>query len=169
MIKTLTIIDEVFPKVLKTLAFIGGLSVIVMMVAILREVAGRYFFNAPSSWSIEITEHLLVSFAFLGGPYVFLMNAHVRADVFYRNFSGKMKHVIDLLIYLLSLIYLVVLTWRCSIYSYEIFTIWARSSGGAMLPLFPAQITVTIGGALSCIECLRKMAHSILSIAGKEI
>ena len=91
MMNILRLFDEKIPKVLRAIAFIGGLSVIVMMISISREVIGRYFFNAPSSWSVELCQHLMVVFTFLGGPYVLVLNAHVRADFFYQKITGKSK------------------------------------------------------------------------------
>lgn len=168
MSKIFGMLDEIIPKIFRTVAFIAGLSVMVMMVAVLREIFGRYFFSAPTAWSIELSEHLMVVFTFLGGPFVMLMNAHVRADVVYRYFTGKKKAFMDVLIYSLSMVYLIVLTWRCSLYSFQLLATWARSSGGLMLPLFPTQVTVTLGALLTCVECLRKLIHAAIELYRKK-
>ena len=164
--KILRILDATIPKILRAVALIGGLTVVVMTILITREVIGRYFFNAPSPWSVELCEHLMVVFTFLGGPYVLVLNAHVRADFFYQKVTGKSKTILDLIIYSFTIIYLGILTWMSFLYSGQLLAKWTTSSGGLDLPLFPAQATVTIGAFLISVECLRKIIHSIMQLSG---
>ncbi|RLG70569.1 MAG: hypothetical protein DRO11_06015 [Methanobacteriota archaeon] len=168
MRKFLLAFDEMIPRLFRTIAFVGGISIVVMTVAVVREIVGRYFFDAPTSWSVELCEHLMVVFTFLGGPFVLVMNAHVRADVFYQRVTGRKKVILDLVIYSLSLIYLGALTWQCFLWSWQLLVGWEKSGGGLGLPLFPAQATVSLGALLSCVECVRKLIHAVVILAMKE-
>lgn len=163
----LRLFDENIPKVLRVLAFIGGLSVIIMIISMTREVIGRYFFNAPTSWVVEICEHLMVVFTFLAGPYLLVLNAHVKVDIFYQNFTGRTKVIIDLIIDCLSIVYFGVLSWQSFLYSGRLLANWTTSSGGLGLPLFPIQVTVTIGTFLICLECVRRITHSTIQLYGR--
>jgi len=165
MRKVFSILDKIIPKAFQIIAlWFGGLCIIVLTIGTAWEVIARYLFNAPTSWSIELTEHLMAILTFLSGAFVLVLDAHVRADAFYRKFTGKTKASVDIFIYFICIIYLGTLTWQSSLYSRHLLATWARSSGGVMLPLFPAQFTATLGAFFTCVECLRKMVHSIMAL-----
>ena len=161
-------LDHNIPELLRKFGLIAGISVLIMMVVVLREVIGRYFFSAPTIYSVELSENLMVGLTFLGGPFVMLLDSHVRADILYSKLEGKKKNIVDIFIYLAIIFYLLVLFWQCAQYSWSLLTSWATSSGSLRLPLFPAQVMVTIGVFLTIVECVRKTIHSVLSFIERE-
>jgi TRAP-type C4-dicarboxylate transport system permease small subunit len=162
MREVFSILDKIIPTAFKAIGlWFGGVFVIALTISISWEVAARYFFNAPTSWSIELTQHLMAMLTFLGGAFVMVIGGHVRADAFYRKFTGKTKATVDTFIYFICIIYLGILTWQSSLYSWHLLITWGKSE---VFPLFPAQFTVTLGAFFTCVECLRQMAHSIMAL-----
>jgi TRAP-type C4-dicarboxylate transport system permease small subunit len=56
---------------------------------IIFDVIMRYFFNAPTLWSGQLSEWLLCGSVLLASGYAFSKDAHVRVDVIYRYFSSS--------------------------------------------------------------------------------
>ena len=167
MTKTLSHIARGVEWFAPKIAFIGGITALIMMVAVVREVVGRYLFNSPSDWSLELCENLVVVMVFLGAAWVTLINAHIKADMLYARFSAKKKAIADIMISLMALTYVVMLTYQSILYSHELLVKWSRSSGMMMWPLFPSQATISIGGVLTSLILLVVLFRSITLLSGR--
>jgi TRAP-type mannitol/chloroaromatic compound transport system permease small subunit len=166
----------VFRKLYSTLEWIsnqlgwisGGLAA-VMMVAVMREVIGRYLFHNPSDWSLELCGYLLVGLSYLAAAYTEVQEGHIRIDFVYERFRGKRKTLADILIPSIGLAWGLILVWQGSRLAFHSFSIGARSPDAMMWPLFPSQIMVPIGSALLCLVLIGKIIKNILRLTkGKE-
>lgn len=70
-----------------------------MVVSLVYEVFARYLFNAPTSWSYDITYTIYGSHYLLGAGFALLYKVHIRIDVFYNLFPKKVRQLIDVLTY----------------------------------------------------------------------
>lgn len=125
----------------------GGLS-LVMMIAILREVVGRYFFNTPSDWSLELCGYLLVALTYLGAPYTELAEGNIRIDFLYSRFSPRMRAFADVFIYLIAMCWTGIIIWQGWLLALESWEISACSSEAMAWPLFPSQILIPVGALM---------------------
>jgi len=125
----------------------GGLAVI-MMLALVREVAGRYFFNQPTDWAVDLNCFLLVIMVYLGAAYTTSIDGHVRADFLYGRFKGRTKAWVDVFIDAASIFYVSILLWEGSLMAWESFIFNDVSTGGVRWPLFPFHAMVPLGAAL---------------------
>jgi len=141
----------------------GGLA-FVMMLALVREVGGRYFFNSPTDWALDINAFLFIIMVFLGSAYTTAIDGHVRADFIYGKFRGKTLAVVDIIISIICIAYAVVLVWQGTSMAWESFSAGEVSSGGIRVPLFPIQILIPIGSFLVCLCFLSKILRSLLVI-----
>ena len=145
----------------------GGLTV-VMMVAIMREVVGRYFFHAPSDWSLELCGYLLVGLAYLSAGYTEVVDGHIRIDFLYGRFKGRTKTVMDILIPFIGLGWCLMVLWQGCRLAFHSLKMGARSADAMMWPLFPSQILIPVGAALLALVLIGKIIKNIgLFIAGK--
>ena len=133
--------------------WLAGSLAFVMMLATVREVVGRYFFNAPTDWAIDLNAFLLVGMVYLGAGYTTFIDGHVRADFFYARIVGRPKAIVDIVIDLICITYCAMLTREGWMLAYESLLYNEVSSGGVRWPLFPFQVMVPIGGAM-IIVCL---------------
>ena len=144
----------------------GGLA-FVMMLAIIREVIGRYFFNAPTAWSVDLNAFLLIGMVYLGSAYTTFFDGHVRADFFYIRITGRSKAWLDIFIDIICIYYCSMLVWEGWLLAYESLVYSEVSSGGVRWPLFPFQVLVPLGSALVILcLCIRIMAN-IRFLAGR--
>ena len=138
----------------------GGLAAI-MMIAIVREVIGRYFFNNPSDWSLDLSCLLLVGMAYVGAAYVTLIEGHVRIDFIYRNFKGKTKIIMDIVICVICIAYGAIVVWQGWDMAWGSLMAHSVSTGGVRWPLFPSQAVVPAGSFFLCLCFVGKIIHSI--------
>jgi TRAP-type mannitol/chloroaromatic compound transport system permease small subunit len=64
------------------------------------EVISRYFFNAPTIWSFDVTFMLYGTLFMLGAAYALHKGAHIRTDFFWEKWSVKTKGIIDSVAYI---------------------------------------------------------------------
>ena len=132
----------------KQTGLIAGALAFVMMVAIVREVIGRYLFNSPTAWSVDLNAFLLVGMVYLGSAYTTLTDGHVRADFFYALITGRAKAWLDIFIDLVCIYYCSILFWEGWLLAYDSLVCGEVSSGGVRWPLFPFHVLVPLGSAM---------------------
>lgn len=147
--------------------WIAGALAFVMMLGIIREVVGRYFFKSPTDWSVDLNGFLLVGMVYLGSAYTTLIEGHVRADFFYVKIKGRPKAYLDIFIELVSIYYCSMLTWESWLMAYDSFIYDEVSSGGVRWPLWPFQVIVPIGGLMVIICLSIRIIANIRYLMGK--
>lgn len=76
---------------------------LILIITLIYEVVSRYFFNAPTIWSHELSTMIFGAFSILSGSYTLKHLAHVRSDVIYLLFPTRMQRFCDILVYLIGL------------------------------------------------------------------
>jgi TRAP-type mannitol/chloroaromatic compound transport system permease small subunit len=71
-----------------------------LVLAVTYEVIARYFFNAPTIWSFDVTFMLYGTLFMLGAAYALHKGAHIRTDFFWEKWSIKTKGIIDSVAYI---------------------------------------------------------------------
>ena len=71
-----------------------------LVLAVAYEVISRYFFNAPTIWSFDVTYMLYSAIFMLGAAYALHLGAHIRTDFFFESWSTRTKGLIDSIAYL---------------------------------------------------------------------
>ena len=156
-----TTLNRVFERVSGQLGWIAGGLTMVMMLAVMREVLGRYFLGSPSDWSLELCEYLLVGLAYLGAASTEAADGHIRIDFLYKKFRGRTRAVADIFIGCLGLCWGGMLLWQGSRMAFHSLATNARSSDAMMWPLFPSQVMIPIGTALLLLILIGKIVKSI--------
>ena len=125
--------------------WLAGALTVVMMAAILREVIGRYFFNTPSDWSLELCGYLLVAMTYLGAPFTELVKGNIRIDFLYSRFPPRLRAGVDVFINLVASAWVGVVAWQGLVLALDSWEIGACSSEAMAWPLFPSQVLIPIG------------------------
>lgn len=81
---------------------------VILIFIIVSDVFFRYVFNLTSAATYEIEWHLFGLMFLLGAAWTLDQDKHVRVDLFYQNFSPKMKAAINLIG---TLIFLIPFCW----------------------------------------------------------
>lgn len=105
-------LDDLLTAISIGLNKFGGWVVLPVMTTMMTvDVIMRYVFNAPLSWGLEVSQHLLLLVFVLGMLEAFRTGAHIRMDLFYRMFAPVARRMVSLF-YALSTVGVFVLLLR---------------------------------------------------------
>ena len=93
-------------------AVVGGVLFIVIALIVFYEIVARYVFNAPTTWSIDVSIYLVLWATFLGAAYTLKEGSHIMVDVVVVKFPLRNARLIRLATYTLVLAFCLVLLWR---------------------------------------------------------
>ena len=120
-------------------------------------------FFSPSLWTLEMAQFLMVAYFVLGGPYAIQMNANVRMDLLYGEFSPRRKAAWDCVTVLFLLVYLGIMLWGGIESTMYAFQYGGERSSSAWRPyMWPIKVTICIGLALMLLQALSELAKDIL-------
>jgi len=94
------------------LLWVAGAAIIVLMLHICADVAGKYFFNQPIVGTLEIvSRYYMVACVFLPLAFVQLHRKHLVVEMFTMGLSARRRAALDAGVALLGLAYVTLLTW----------------------------------------------------------
>ena len=143
------------------LGWISGALIVIMMIIVMRELVGRYFFNFPSDWVLELSCYLLVGVVYLAAAHTEVTEGHIGIDFVYARFRGKTKNVVDIFIYAVGFCWSAVLVWQGGRLAWKSLVTGARSAEIMRMPLFPSQVMVPIGAFLLCLIFIGKILNKV--------
>ncbi|WP_054030956.1 TRAP transporter small permease subunit [Desulfatitalea tepidiphila] len=138
-----------------------GLTILLIAALVVYEVTCRYFFNAPTLWSMEINEYLFCAVSLMGGGYCLLKDGHVRVDLLYPRLSAKGQAVVDFCTFPLALLFCVLLVWHGWQETWGAFVGHHLSDSVMAMPLWPAWLTVPLAGFLMGIQIISRLLGHI--------
>jgi TRAP-type C4-dicarboxylate transport system permease small subunit len=148
----------------KKLAVFAGWVVVVMMLTITYDVAARYQFNAPTTWSFEINRYMLIMVVFLGGAWTLPAGGHVSVDIFTETLSQERQQKLDLVVSVMAAVYMLVFFWESLIFTYDAWNHGVRSTEYLAWPLWPIRFMLVIGSGSLFLEYLIRIIKNSMVI-----
>ncbi len=125
--------------------------------------------GAPSLWTLEMAQFVMVAYFVLGGPYAMQMGAHVRMDLFYAQQNPVRQAWWDAITVLALIFYLGVMLWG-AIDSTAYALQYNERSPTAWRPyLWPIKVILCIGFSLMLLQALAALIRDVATIRGKTI
>jgi len=149
------------------IAEFAGWVVVAMMLTISYDVAARYLFNAPTTWSFEINRYMLILVVFFGGAWTLPAGGHVSVDIFTETISGKKQRMLDLVVSIMAAVYMLVFFWESVAFSYDAWANGVRSTEYLAWPLWPIRFILVIGSGLLFLEYLIRIVKNSIIIREK--
>lgn len=149
-------------KIIKNLdEFLAMIAMAFIILLACANVFMRYVIGNPWGWVEEVTIFSFVWLTMLGAAAVVKVEGHCSIDVLQRRLPPGPKHILNMFVYLCTLVTLALLIW----YGTDL----ALSAGGKTTPMLGipytyVDIAVPIGGAFMFIEYARLLW---LEITGK--
>ena len=82
---------------IKWVGYIAGTALALLIVLIVYDALMRYLFQSGSIALQELEWHLFDVVIMLGIAYTLQRASHVRVDIFYDQYSDKMRHIINII------------------------------------------------------------------------
>ena len=126
-------------------------------------------FFVPAAWTLESAQFLMVAYFLLGGAYSMQLDAHVRMDLFYCNWSPRTRAVVDVITIGFLIFYLVFLlhggissTQYALEYNETSYSSWSP-------PMAPIKILMCIGIALMLLQAIATLFKDIAAARGETL
>ena len=149
-------------KINKFGLYLAVICAIAMPLLITVEVAGRTFFSKSTLICDEYTGYMLCAMTFFGGAYSLEEGAFLRVDILYERFKGRFRQIVDIVNWLVGLIYVVFLLRFCYsvfIYSWEGNVV---SISYSRTKLAYPQATMLIGCVMLLIQVIIELINAII-------
>ncbi|MFC1964699.1 TRAP transporter small permease subunit [Chloroflexota bacterium] len=156
-------ISKVSENIGKAVAVVLVLIVVVMVT----EVAGRYLFNHPFAWTNEIVTYFFALLVLPAGAWALVDDSHIRVDVLYGLLSPRKKAIINAVMSPLFIIFAGGLLWSSSAAFGRSLETLELSGTMWNVPLYPVKMLVPIGAFLLLIQGLVKLGRDIAIIRGR--
>ncbi len=125
------------------------------------EVISRYFFNAPTVWAHGYSQRVFGSYFILIGAYTLFLNGHVRVDVLYNRFSLRKRAFLDVLNYVLLMIWSSVLIKEGITFFMDSWVIRETDEMVLAHPIYPVKFLLVVGAVLITLQGFNKLFISI--------
>ncbi|MEX0693231.1 MAG: TRAP transporter small permease subunit [Rhodospirillales bacterium] len=142
-------------------------GIFVMAAILLWSSVSKTFF-LPSLWTLEVAQFAMVAYYILGGPYSIQLNANVRMDLLYANWSVKKKAWFDSITVLMLVFYLGVMLYGAIDSTAYAFQYGERNPTAWRPYLWPIKTLMCIGFLLMLLQALAELCKDIAKIKGWE-
>ena len=99
--------------------FITGFIIFAIMLILIYETISRSIFRSPNTWSLPLTQYLILWGAFIGSGYAFQEKGHVGVgfirDIIGKIFGKAVKRFLAVVSYLCCVFYLVILVYQTTL------------------------------------------------------
>lgn len=161
--KPIRVIDE-------TVAWIGYVSLVGIIVIVLVDVSGRYVFNMPLRGSVELVQQSMGAFAGFAIMYAALKKGHVALDLILRRFSRRTQRTIQSIFSVLGFLTCAALTYQ--VFAYKVVTaleITDTTAGPLYIRTAPVLLMLALAMLLCSLTLLLQAFHpEALNKAGEE-
>lgn len=155
-------VAKLYEGVLSASKWLAVLMVLVLTVIMLREVIGRYFFDAPSGWVNEIAGYLVAGTVFLGAAYA-LRNGHmISISLLVDKLPPRAYRFVVGIGLLVSFMALLVAIYYVGDYVFNNYLIDRRSNTQLRVPLWMPQSVMFVGLVIVAVEMLRQAIASLV-------
>jgi TRAP-type C4-dicarboxylate transport system permease small subunit len=149
------------------LARIASAALAIIAVVTFVDVVGRYFFNAPFAFTVELTQLAMAVVVYFGVGLVTHEDAHINADVVTLRLPPRGRALFALVMNLLAAAFLVLVVWRLWVQAD-----FLRGKGDTTMvwtvPLWPFAFAVAFGSIFLLTGVLVQLRHAWARFRGVE-
>lgn len=133
----------------------------ILVLDVLWQVASRYLFKSPSSFTDELAGFLLIWVGLLGAAYAVGLRKHLAIDYFVHNLSASKKKIINILQGSLIVIFCLVVMIVGGIWLVYTRFYLGQLSPALQLPLGYVYVVVPVSGALIIYYSIDNMINEL--------
>lgn len=137
-----------------------------LLLLVAHEVFARYVLNAPTQFSVEFSEYLLLLMTFASSAWVLRRNRHVRVLFVVEAMSPRWRAASDMLVYALLLAFCCILVRYGGAMSWTAFAGDDRSSSLIAFPLWIPYAFIPLGGLALSLQCAVRLGDACVRFRG---
>jgi TRAP-type C4-dicarboxylate transport system permease small subunit len=160
--------NVLFDHLIDSLAFIAGSFIFIMMGIECYEVVSRYFFQRPTTWSVEFCEYMLFLLAFLGTTWVLKKRAHINVTILLERLRPRTQIYCNLFSSFMGILISLIIFWFSLKTSVENYVVGVKVVKTYALPKWIFLSFISLGYLLLLIEFVRQFFGHLKSLRLKE-
>lgn len=150
---------------IRWVAYAGTLLVISLMLSMLTEVISRYVFDSPTLWAYETAYFMTGSFFLLGVAFTLQVGGHVKVDLMTEIFPDSVNHLIYIIGYTLTGIFVAWTTFGLTESFLETFHSGETTGESAWNPvLWPFRLVAAVGFGLFTVQIAVELTRHIIRL-----
>ena len=153
-------IERWFERLLRLIAYAGGLVLVGLMLLVIYEITMRYFYGRPFRGGYELTELAMSLIVAFGLPYTAIVRGHVSVDVFARWLDKPSMRWLNVLVQVAGAALLALVAWRAFNYAAGSLR-WGELTNMMRIPKHPFQFAVAISAGLFSLVMLLEAAKTL--------
>jgi TRAP-type C4-dicarboxylate transport system permease small subunit len=151
------------------LAYAGGAFILLMMVHIVLDVAGRECLSTPIDGTLEtVSFYYMVAVTFFPLAYVSHHEGHISVELFTRGLSRPRLAALEAIVWVACLAFVVAFvyeTWRAAMTSYANNEMWETADD--LITIWPSRFALPIGAGLMGVYMVYRIVDDILIASGR--
>jgi TRAP-type C4-dicarboxylate transport system permease small subunit len=154
-------------KLVRYPIYITWVTLVIVILIVVIDVSGRYFFNRPLPATTEMSELLLPYIIFPSLAYALAAGSHIRVTLVTDRFPERGQLWCDILAYTIGAVLLGIMTyfgWRLF---WQSWVIKEEMMATIDLPWWASKFIFPVGAAIFCIQFVVQMVSTIMKLIGK--
>ncbi len=139
-----------------------------LLIIIVYSVFMRYVLNMPPIWVEEIGCYLLLFVCALPLAEVLRQDRHIKLDIVYNRFSARGKIVDDLVTSIIALFFCVIISWKGSSYTLQLYAHHTREATVLATPLWIPNTVFFFGIIIFTLAFIVRIGEDIQKLSSKE-
>jgi len=163
--------ESFFNRMVIAIGLLGGALLVCVAGMVTYEVLMRYFFNAPTTWVMEISIYFSLAGIFLSLAFVLKGKAHVRVDFVINRLPPRTTISLEIITSLLAIVYCGVMAWEGMKLVLNSFRLGEVSPTILKVPMFIPQVFIPVGSTLlgvSFVKYIRDLFSHLADGKGKD-
>ncbi|MEW5424863.1 TRAP transporter small permease subunit [Amorphus sp. 3PC139-8] len=126
------------------------------------DVGMRYFFHSPTVWGLELVIAIAAVHYVLAGAYALGEDKHVRIDVIYNQFPARVRMILDIVSFILTICFLAVIIYYGSKQAIPSIRSGETSGGGwnSHAPMV-MKTAIPVGATLMLLEAVNRLKIAV--------
>ena len=149
-------ISKILSYVSTGLAYLGAVSLLVLMFLTTLDVGGRFIFNKPILGAHELTEIFVLVLIFSFLAHTQAKKGHINVDLVVNTLSSRIRLLIDFITTFICLVLMALIAWM-SFYTFLELKEAGEASYNLGIPAHPQALYVVIGCIAMCLEYFRDL------------
>jgi len=143
-------IGRILERTALILAAVSAACLVALMLLTFGDVIGRYFFNAPITFTVELTELVMGLVILLGLGLTTLKEGHITVDIITRILPLPVQFALAAFSRLCVVGFLAVVTWQLYLQSVQVYAdgLYTQILG---MPVYPFAAIMTVAAAFGCL------------------
>jgi len=151
---------RIFERIEGSFAFIAVLLIIFTMCIVTADVIGRYIFNSPIKWSVELAENSIVWFTMLSAAWILRKERHVSVGVLTDRLNDRQRAFFKVIMSIIAAVSCAIIV----VYGIKL-VVGAYTAGDAQisileLPLWPLYSIIPLCNAMLVVRFIIRIVNS---------